>query len=95
MAATKRTRSRSRSKAFPFPESIKFPQATGKTVAEVRLRPFADEFSIAIDFDDRSSLHFGIEPGVRVAPVFGTSNKAGNWKRLKVWRPIHSPSSRV
>lgn len=94
MAENKRKRSRKRRKVVPLLDSLKFPQAEGKTVTEVRLRDFADEYSITIDFQDRTSLYFGIEPGLSVAPEFGIVSKAGEWKRLKTWRPVQSPSSR-
>lgn len=93
MAENKRKRSRKRRKVVPLQDSLKFPQAEGRTVAEVRLRALSDEYSIAIEFQDRTSLYFNIEPCVSVAPEFGMVTEAGSWRRLKAWRPVQSPSS--
>lgn len=68
---------------------LKFPQAKGKTIAEVELSLSPDYNIIEIVFQDKTSLNFQIEPCFQVVPET-VSWKSGEYKPLKRWRPVHS-----
>lgn len=91
MADSKGTRSRKRKKATPAPQSLRFPEVKGKIVEFVELSLDTENYSIDIQFDDKTALTFDMEPepGLCVAPDLANW-KNGNWKPIKRWRPLHS-----
>ena len=68
---------------------LKFPKAKGKVIAEVELSTSPDYNIIEIVFDDKTSLCFNLESRVQIAPEL-VSWKAGEYKPIKRWRPVHS-----
>ena len=90
MANNKITRSRTRKKAYQ--RVLRFPQAKGKTIAEVELDVSSDYYIIEIKFQDKTALSFDLEPCMSVAPEL-VNWKTGNYRLLRRWRPVHSRSS--
>jgi hypothetical protein len=84
MAASKGSRTRK-----PFSRILKFPKAKGKIIAEVELSISPDYNIIEIVFQDKTSLTFNLEPCFQVVPEL-VSWKAGSYRPLKRWRPVHS-----
>jgi hypothetical protein len=68
---------------------LKFPKAKGKVIAEVELSISPDYNIIEIVFDDKTSLCFNLESRVQISPEL-VSWKAGEYKPIKRWRPVHS-----
>ncbi|HEY2234800.1 MAG TPA: hypothetical protein VGK01_15115 [Candidatus Angelobacter sp.] len=83
MAAHKGTGSRKKRSRF-----TRFPEVRGKIVSEVEVDPDAN--AILILFDDNTALGFDIDSNHVVFPEM-SNRKAGNWKPIKKWPPIHSP----
>ena len=83
MAAHKSKRKKS------YQRVLHFPQATGKTVAEVELSISPDYNVIEVVFQDKTSLTFNIESCFQVTPEL-VSWKSGKYNPLKRWRPVHS-----
>jgi hypothetical protein len=87
MADRKRTRSRKRLSSYR-----RFPEVKGKIVAEVEIDPNAQ--AILILFEDNTALSFDLDSSHAVFPEL-SERKKGNWKPIKKWPPIHSPTSMV
>lgn len=97
MANVKVTRSRktrTRRKAVPYRQALGIPEIKGKIIADVELFVSSDDYSIIVNFQDKTSLSFDVEPCVSVMPEL-SDWKTGEYKPLKRWRPIHSTSSRL
>jgi hypothetical protein len=79
-----------KSKRKQSPERVlTFPQAKGKTVAEVELSMSPDYRIIEVVFQDKTSLTFNLESCLQVTPEI-VSWKSGSYKPRKRWRPVHS-----
>jgi hypothetical protein len=87
MAVSKRTRSRRQRSSYR-----QFPEVRGKIVSEVEIDP--DAQAILILFEDKTALSFDLDSSHAVFPEL-SNRKAGNWKPIKKWPPIHSPISTV
>lgn len=83
MAVSKRT------KKTPNERVLTFPQAVGKTVAEVELSMSPDYRIIEVVFQDKTSLTFNLESCLQVTPEL-VSWKSGSYKPKKRWRSVHS-----
>jgi hypothetical protein len=70
-------------------QTLKFPKAKGKTIAEVELSISTDYRIIEIVFTDKTSLTFNLESCLQVTPEI-VSWKSGKYQPLKRWRPVHS-----
>ena len=66
-----------------------FPEVNGKIVDRVELDIEADFYGITIWFQDKTVLHFGIEPCVFTFPRFSDWTE-GEEKIVKEYEPIRS-----
>jgi hypothetical protein len=87
MATNKAKRSRAGNKAGQ--RVLRFPQAKGKTVAEVELSLSPDYNIVEIVFDDKTSLNFEVKPCFQIVPEL-VNWKSGEYKPFKRWRPMRS-----
>jgi hypothetical protein len=69
-----------------------FPEVRGKIISEIEIDP--DAQAILILFEDNTALSFDLDSSHVVFPEL-SNRKAGNWKPIKRWPPIHSPVSMV
>jgi hypothetical protein len=69
-----------------------FPEVRGKIVSEIEIDP--DAQAVLILFEDNTALSFDLDSSHVVFPEL-SNRKAGNWKTIKRWPPIHSPVSMV
>ena len=76
-------------KKRPYQRVLTFPQAKGKTVAEVELSLTPDYNVIEVVFQDKTSLTFNVESCFQITPEL-VSWKSGSYKPRKRWRPVHS-----
>ena len=87
MANKKGTRSRKKRTSL-----LIFPQVKGKVVDRVEID--SDVQAITIVFQDKTVLSFDLEARNTVFPEL-SDWKTGNWRGIKKWRPIQSPSTMV
>jgi len=87
MAVSKRTKNTSSRRV------LRFPEAKGKIIAEVELSLSPDHNIIEIVFQDKTALNFELEPCFTVFPET-TDWRAGEYKPIRRWRPVHSRPSR-
>jgi hypothetical protein len=71
---------------------VEFPEAQGKTIEELKLFLASDEASVCLSFSDKTYLQFDFEPGVTVRTDYSDWT-THNWRPIKRWPPLHSPSS--
>lgn len=90
MADKKSTRSRKRRKAVPTSRLLRFPEVKGKMVNAVELDP--EGLAIVMVFEDNTSLSFDLDPRLGVFPEL-SERRAGEWRSLKRWEPVHTKSS--
>ncbi len=69
--------------------AFRFTEAKGKTVEFVEFYTGSDYHCVEIGFDDRTAMHFIIDPCFSVEPGY-SSWKTGNERVLRRWAPIHS-----
>ena len=67
---------------------VEFPLARGKTIEKVELFTTRGHHSIAIDFQDHTSLNLEIEPTFIINAEF-QQQKKGDIEVLAEWPPIH------
>ena len=87
MADRKTTRSNKQRSSYH-----RFPEVKGKIIELVEVDQNAQ--AILILFADKTALGFDIDSSHAVFPEL-SNRKAGNWKPIKKWPPIHSPISMV
>ena len=66
----------------------------GKTVDLVQIFTAGESHSIAVRFQDKTTLHFVIDPGFTLETEYADW-KTGNWRPIKRWPLIHSESHRI
>ncbi len=69
--------------------AFRFTEAKGKTVEFVEFYTGCDYHCVEIGFDDRTAMHFTIEPSFSVEPGY-SSWKTGNERVLRRWALIRS-----
>ncbi len=87
-AKTTRSAARARNKSTLYPPSgsVPFPQARGKTLADLYLTLGSEVNCITLAFDDRTELVFDIDIEPRLAVMAEHSDwKTGNQRVLKRW----------
>jgi hypothetical protein len=69
----------------------RFEEAQGKPLDYIEFFTAGEYHSIAVCFQDKTVMHFVIEPGFTVEPEY-SDWKTGNWRRIKRWPLIRSQS---
>src|SRR5262245_11506728 len=67
----------------------RFEEVKGKSVDFVQFFTVSDYHSIDVRFQDKTTLHFVIEPGFTLETQY-SSLKTGNWHCVKKWPEIRS-----
>jgi len=87
---------RSRRQDFALVENIApsrqvphFPQVKGKRLAEVEFSTYSGNHSIALRFEDKTELRFGIEPGFTMYADYADWT-TGNHRAIRKYRAIRS-----
>jgi hypothetical protein len=78
---------------FPFRKKtrVQFPQVKGKTLEFVELWLESDDNHIELGFTDKTALHLDLEAGFSVGADFADW-KTHNWRGIKAWPKMRSPS---
>src|SRR5262249_60551484 len=69
-------------------------EVRGKTVDFVELYTSGEYHAIDVRFQDKTALHFIIDPGFTLETDY-SDWKTGNWRPLKRWPRLHSQSLRT
>jgi len=77
----------------PHRRLISFPGVEGKIAKAVQLYTTGGYHSITVEFQDKTALYFGLEPGITFYADYNNV-KTGNVRVLKRWPPIPSQSLR-
>ena len=85
----KTTVRRYRGRTFYRLEEVK-----GKPVDFVQVFTSGDSHSIQVRFEDKTALHFAIDPGFILETEYADW-KTGNWRPIKSWPLIHSETHRI
>lgn len=72
----------------------RFEEVKGKTVDLVQVFTAGESHSIAVRFQDKTSLHFFIDPGFILETEYADW-ETGNWRPIKRWPLIHSETHRI
>jgi len=72
----------------------RFNEFFGKTVDFVEVFTAGEYHSINVHFEDKTVLHFVIDPGFTLETEHADW-KTGNWRPIKRWPLIHSQSRRM
>ena len=72
----------------------RFEEVKGKLVDFVEVFTTGEYHSIDVRFQDKTALHFVINPGFSLETEYG-DGKTGNWRPLKRWPLIHSETHRI
>jgi hypothetical protein len=67
----------------------RFEEVKGKSVDFVQFFTMGEQHSIDVRFQDKTTLHFVIEPGFTLETEY-SSLKSGNWRCIKKWPLIRS-----
>jgi hypothetical protein len=67
----------------------RFEEAQGKPLDYIEFFSSGEYHSIAVCFQDKTAMHFVIEPGFTLEPEY-SDWKTGNWRRIKRWPLIRS-----
>ncbi|HLJ26227.1 MAG TPA: hypothetical protein VKY85_05915 [Candidatus Angelobacter sp.] len=78
----------------PWRRLISFPGVKGKVAKAARLFTTGGCHSITLEFQDKTALHFDIEPGLTFYADY-YDGKTGNVRVLKRWPPIRSQGLRT
>ena len=73
----------------PHRRLISFPGVEGKIAKRVQLFTTGGCHSITVEFQDKTALHFDLEPGITFYADY-YNVKTGNVRVLKRWTPIPS-----
>ena len=74
----------------PKPRQItKFPELTGKAVADVEISVARDFYAITFRFHDKTGITFNVEPAVAVFASYSDWTTEEE-RELKRWEPIKS-----
>ena len=74
-------------------ELAEFPEVHGKIIDRVELFSDSESFAITLKFEDRTSLHFTMEPAVFAFPTL-SDWKDGNETVLKKYKGVRSEIQR-
>jgi hypothetical protein len=80
----KTTIRRNRNRSFHRFEEVK-----GKPVDFIEFYTSGDYHVVDVRFEDKTAMHFAIEPGFMVEPGY-SDWKTGNWRPIKRWPLIRS-----
>jgi hypothetical protein len=72
----------------------RFEEVKGKVVDLVEVFTAGENHAIDVRFQDKTSLHFVIDPGFTLETEYADW-KTGNWRPLKRWPLIHSETHRI
>jgi hypothetical protein len=72
----------------------RFEEIKGKPVDFVEVFTAGEYHSISVRFEDKTVLHFVIDPGFTLETEY-SDWKTGNWRPIKRWPLIHSESHRA
>jgi len=72
----------------------RFEEVKNKPVDFVEVFTTGEYHSIDVRFQDKTALHFVINPGFSLETEYG-DGKTGNWRPLKRWPLIHSETHRI
>lgn len=75
-------------------EFHRFEEIQGKTVDYAEVYTSGEYHSIAIYFQDKTLLHFTLDPGFTMETQYADV-KTGNWRTRKRWPLIHSQTLRA
>ncbi|HEY6253811.1 MAG TPA: hypothetical protein VI685_27965 [Candidatus Angelobacter sp.] len=82
-----------RERTLPHRRFVEFPLVKGKIAERVQLFTTTDSNSLAIEFQDQTSLVLNIEPGITIHAQLMRLEK-GELETLAEWPPIKSMSER-
>ena len=71
----------------------RFEEVKGKLVDLVEVFTAGEYHSIDVRFEDKTALHFVIDPGFTLETEYADW-KTGNWRPIKRWPLIHSETTR-
>ena len=74
---------------YPGRHFHRFEEAHGKPLDYIEFFTSGEYHSFDIRFQDKTAMHFVIEPGFTVEPEY-SDWKTGNWRRIKRWPLIRS-----
>jgi hypothetical protein len=72
----------------------RFEEVKGKVVDVVEVFTAGENHAIDVRFQDKTSLHFVIDPGFTLETEYADW-KTGNWRPIKGWPLIHSETHRI
>ena len=72
----------------------RFEEVKGKLVDLVEIFTAGESHSIEVRFQDKTALHFVIDPGFILETEYADW-KTGNWRPIKRWPLIHSETHRI
>ena len=72
----------------------RFEEVKGKVVDLVEVFTAGENHAIDVRFQDKTSLHFVIDPGFTLETEYADW-KTGNWRPIKRWPLIHSETHRI
>jgi hypothetical protein len=72
----------------------RFEEVKGKLVDLVEVFTAGESHSINVRFQDKTALHFSIDPGFILETEYADV-KTGNWRPIKRWPLIHSETHRI
>jgi hypothetical protein len=72
----------------------RFEEVKGKVVDLVEVFTAGENHAIDVRFQDKTSLHFVIDPGFILETEYADW-KTGNWRPIKRWPLIHSETHRI
>jgi hypothetical protein len=72
----------------------RFEEVKGKLVDLVEVFTAGENHAIDVRFQDKTSLHFVIDPGFSLETEYADW-KTGNWRPIKRWPLIHSETHRI
>ncbi len=76
---------------YPGRRFHRFEEAQGKPLDYIEFFTAGEYHSIDVRFQDKTAMHFVIEPGFTLEPEY-SDWKTGNWRRINRWPLIRSQS---
>ena len=74
---------------YPGRSFHRFEEAQGKPIDYVEFFTSGEYHAIAVYFQDKTLMHFVIDPGFTLQPEYADL-KSGDWRRIKRWPLIRS-----
>jgi hypothetical protein len=91
---TETKRGKTRVRRYSGRTFYRFEEVKGKPVDFVEVFTAGEYHSIAVRFEDKTALHFVIDPGFILETEYADW-KTGNWRPIKRWPLIHSETHRI